>query len=172
MGLSLVNGIVSRHEGAITIRSDPGRGSSFTLRLPLGDPPAPEDTSDQSESAAVAPLRVLLVDDDPPVRRAVAHCLGMEGHEVESLSDPREALARATAVPFDLLITDSAMPGMRGEELAAEIKQTNPELPAILITGYRDALLRTGRPPQSIDVIVGKPVMLAELRQAIADVAG
>jgi len=112
--------------------------------------------------------RILVVDDEPFVCDAVRMMLKFDGHEVEIAKDGQEALAKFELGKFDLVITDFAMPNMKGDELAAAIKARAPNQPVILITAYTEMLQSTKNPLKGIDFVISKPFLLEDLRRAIA----
>ena len=114
----------------------------------------------------VAKLRILVVDDEPSVGNTIKMLLQFDGHEVEATHNSRDALAMFEPDRFDLIITDYAMPGMNGNQLAAAIKADAPDQPVIMITGHAGTL----PPSPSVDFIIGKPFRLEHLREAIAKV--
>ena len=113
-----------------------------------------------------AKLRILVVDDEPSVGNTVKMLLQLDGHEVEAAYNSLDALAMFEPGRFDLVITDFAMPGMNGHQLAAAIKAGAPEQPTVMITGHAGTLF----PSPDVDFVVGKPFMLEHLREAIAKV--
>ena len=114
----------------------------------------------------VAKLRILVVDDEPSVGNTIKMLLQFDGHDVEATHNGRDALAMFEPDRFDLIITDYAMPGMNGNQLAAAIKADAPDQPVIMITGHAGTL----SPSPSVDFIIGKPFRLEHLREAIAKV--
>ncbi len=110
--------------------------------------------------------RVLVVDDDANVRRAFRRLLEADGHLVTEAASGREALDALAKGQFDLVITDCAMPGMTGNELAVWIKQLAPRLPILMIT---TAGTDPGHPETLADRTLAKPVLLEDLQQAIQD---
>jgi CheY-like chemotaxis protein len=113
-----------------------------------------------------AKLRILVVDDEPSVGNTVKMLLQLDGHEVEAAYNSLDALAMFEPGRFDLVITDFAMPGMNGHQLAAAIKAGAPEQPIVMVTGHAGTLL----PSPDVDFVVGKPFQLEHLREAIAKV--
>lgn len=95
--------------------------------------------------------------------------LSVDGHTVLTASDGREALAHFEESQFDLVITDLDMPNMTGDQLAAAIKDRAPQMPVVMITAHADMLPVPGRKPPGVDVLLGKPFFLQDLRNAIAD---
>jgi CheY-like chemotaxis protein len=114
--------------------------------------------------------RILVVDDEAFVCDAVKMMLAFDGHLVEVANSAKEALAKLTEAKFDVVITDFAMPVMKGDELAMVIKQRNAKQPVILITAYAEMLQSTGNPLTGVDFVISKPFLLENLREAIAKV--
>jgi CheY-like chemotaxis protein len=120
---------------------------------------------------APAQLRILVVDDEPFVCDAVKMMLAFDGHAVETANSGAQALAILEEGKFDLVITDFAMPLMKGDELAAAIKARNPKQPVIMITAYAEMLQSSGNPLPGVDFMISKPFLLENLREALAKVA-
>jgi CheY-like chemotaxis protein len=97
--------------------------------------------------------------------------LAFDGHSVETASSGKDALAMFDKSKFDLVITDFAMPLMKGDELAMEIKARNPGQPIVMITAYAEMLLASGTPIPGVDLIISKPFLLENLREAISRVS-
>lgn len=112
--------------------------------------------------------RVLVVDDEPLVCAAICMLLKIDGYEVETSSDGFQALAKLAGVGFDLVLVDYEMPGMKGDQLAATIKQHLPRQPVVMLTAHGEMLRASGRPLTGIDLIVDKPFRLETLRAGIA----
>ena len=111
-----------------------------------------------------------MVDDEPAVGDAIKMMLKFDGHEVQTASGSKEALSLLEQGKFDLIITDYSMPGMKGDELAAVIKQRLPHQPIIMISAYAEMLKSSGNPLAGVDFMLSKPFFMAELREAIARV--
>ena len=111
--------------------------------------------------------RILVVDDEALVCESIRMLLAYDGHRVETACSAEEALARFASGEFDLVFTDFSMPGMKGDELAAAIKQRAPGKPVILLTAFPPAY----RVP-AIDLVITKPFYLSTLREAIDTVMG
>lgn len=141
LGLSMVHGFTAQSGGALRIRSQPGKGTTVTVCLPRAKESA--KTADAETSLAqpkeAKSLRVLLVDDDILVSMGAADMLLDLGHSVTEARSGLHALKLLeTDSRFDVVVTDYAMPGMNGFELAQRIKERNPTLPIILATGYAE----------------------------------
>lgn len=167
LGLSMVHGIVERHRGKLEIESTPGKGTTFTIRLPLAE-------SESAPVAAAAPaaksksiLNVLIVDDELPVLEVLSRYLRCDGHSVATAESGREALEKFRHNFFDLVVLDRAMPDMSGDQTARFIKQSNQDTPVIMLTGFGNLVEVAGAHPQDVDVVLSKPVSLDALRQTI-----
>ena len=114
--------------------------------------------------------RILVVDDEPLVCDAVKMMLNFDGHVVKTASSGKEALVAFDKEQFDLVITDFEMPAMKGDELAAAIKARAPKQPVVMITAYAEMLQASGNPLRGVDLIISKPFLLENLREAIAKV--
>lgn len=178
LGLATVHAIVASLEGRLTIDTAPGRGTVVGISLPLAvdqdavDRPPPDAVAD--EAAAIAPAsrgRILIVDDEPLVLRLCTTVLTREGYEVTAVADPREAavLVERSASSFDLLLTDKAMPGFSGIELASIARTANPDLPVVLATGYLDDAARLEAESSGITKVIAKPYRTAELTRVIRE---
>lgn len=167
LGLSMVFGIVKRHNGTLNITSAPGHGTTFHLRFP---------TEEHASNAAFAEtpaldrrLRVLVVDDDPAPREIVSKYLAADGHEVITASNGAEAMVKIMQEPFDLLLTDHAMAGMNGLQLTAALQKMGSGQPVILMTASSEvaSVLEENR---GVSAVLRKPIPKNRLRQALYDV--
>jgi CheY-like chemotaxis protein len=145
LGLSMVHGLAAQSGGAMHIVSRVGAGTTVELWLPVaedapGEAPVPEEPAGAAASAAAArPCHVMVVDDDPLIAVGTAEMLEDLGHTVIVVSSAARALdALRAGAQVDLVITDHAMPGMTGIELARQIRETWPGLSVLLATGYAD----------------------------------
>jgi CheY-like chemotaxis protein len=114
--------------------------------------------------------RILVVDDEPFVCEAVKMMLAFDGHSVKTTNSAKDALTILDSEKFDLVITDFAMPAMKGDEFAAVVKARFPQQPVIMITAYAEMLQSSGKPLPGVDYLIGKPFLLENLRAAIAKV--
>ncbi len=142
LGLSMVYGLAAQSGGVARIASRPGAGTTVELCLPVaGTGDAEPEGAPSSDGARSTPLlRILLVDDDDMVRTATANMLEQLGHHVLAASSGALALEMMREErDVDLVITDHAMPGMTGMELAQRVHEIKATVPIILATGFADA---------------------------------
>jgi CheY-like chemotaxis protein len=119
-------------------------------------------------SSPATPKRILVVDDEPFVCDAVKMMLEFDGHQVDTASSARAALEAFAPDKYDLVITDYAMPQMKGDELALRLRERAPGQPIVLITAYAEMLKASQSPLTAIDGVVSKPFLLEDLRATIA----
>jgi len=164
MGLAVVHGLVEKHGGAITVKSEPGKGTDFEIFLPVVAGEA-ATLLDYSQPLPGGWERILLVDDDPAVAAAVAPALSRLGYRLTTKTDSLDALAAFRADPsrFDLVITDQAMPGINGSAMAEEMLRLRPELPVILCTGFSGKIDEETVKNLGIAALVAKPFGMEEI---------
>ncbi|WKA30661.1 PAS domain S-box protein [Bradyrhizobium roseum] len=170
LGLSMVHGFTAQSGGTMRIKSQPGKGTSVTIWLPQakeGSRVAEVDIP-LAQPKEARSLRVLLVDDDILVSMGAADMLLDLGHSVTEAQSGLQALKLLESdAPFDVVVTDYAMPGMNGFELAQRIKARNPKLPIILATGYAEL-----PPERSIEFVhLSKPYTSKDLAAALEKAA-
>lgn len=165
LGLSMVFGIVQRHGGTIDIRSELGVGTTFIVSLPLQGAPAGPESVAKNGARVPRSLSVLVVDDEQQVRDFISAALEADGHRVEMANDGAAGLRCFRDGRFDMVVTDKAMPGMSGDQMASAMKLMKPGTPVILLTGFGQFLDKDELP--GIDVLLSKPVGVEQLREAL-----
>jgi signal transduction histidine kinase/HAMP domain-containing protein len=168
LGLSTAFGIVQQANGRIEVSSEPGEGTTFTLRFPgCGGAPVDEPLGPAALGIAGDGATILLVEDEDGVRRVANRLLSRSGFRVVEAPNADEALLRFADTPVDLVLTDVVMPGMSGPELVARLQRIRPGLPVVFMSGYSD---RQGI-WQDGTVVLSKPftgeTMLAKLDEAL-----
>jgi signal transduction histidine kinase/ActR/RegA family two-component response regulator len=145
LGLAMARGFARQSGGGFKIESAPNRGTTVTLWFPKASDVegATEPAMANSAVASAIPAHVLIVDDDAMVRQVLVGQLEEQGYCVSQASNALEALAKIeNGAAVDLLISDFAMPGMNGLTLIKQARRRQPDLPALLLTGYADASVR------------------------------
>ena len=169
LGLSQLYGFAKQSGGTARIQSAAGEGTTVTIYLPRTDAEplrraAPAMTEQKREQ-----LKVLLVDDDDAVREVCAAMLEDIGCEVTATASGTEAIDVLANASFGLLLTDVAMPGMSGVELAGEVRNRWPDMPILFASGYAD--LQVFGEQLSEEIVLKKPYRLAELAARLESVA-
>jgi CheY-like chemotaxis protein len=168
LGLAMVHGVAAQSGGTLRILSTLRQGTTVEIwlpRAPTASAAAKPAGSKPPPRAIHAGTRVLVIDDDREVRDFVAECLRTAGCSVTAVASGAEGLACLDRHPFDAVVTDFAMPGMTGLEVAAAARTKHPDLPIAVITGYADArMLDTSGLP-----VLYKPFSPDELTDCVSD---
>lgn len=169
MGLTVVHGIVTGSNGAITVESTPGKGTTFSIYFPVL-----EEHASRPEKPAIINLpggdeHILLVDDEEEIVTMAKKLLIYLGYQVTTFTDSEEALEAYCAAPqdFDLLITDLIMPRLTGYELSRRALEIRPDLPVMLCTGYKSKISEEEMRKIGIRSILYKPLTLQQLGNTV-----
>ena len=137
LGLSMVHGVVHQSGGQVDVESTPGRGTTFRIWLPANEGAVPSAAPRPEATAARGSGTVLIVEDEPAVRRLARMSLEQAGYRVIEAADGPSALAAAEAQPeIDLLVTDVVMPGLTGPVLFERLRAVRPQLKVLYMSGY------------------------------------
>ena len=177
LGLASVYGIVTQSEGEIEVKSEPGRGATFTVLLPERDVAAPAPAPALHAEPGAGCETVLLVEDEDVVRALVRRVLEQRGYRVLESRNGNEAIgiAETHEGEIHLLLTDVVMPGMRGHEVADHVAASRPEIRVVYMSGYADEAL-LGRAADGRSQFLEKPfsndALARKVREALeADAA-
>jgi PAS domain S-box-containing protein len=169
LGLAVVHGVIKNHGGAITVSSEPGEGTAFSVYLPVSDCQASPVVQNSVPVPRGNGQHILFVDDEEVLVSVGKSMLEHLGYKVTTRTDSGEALAAFKARPedFDLMITDQIMPQMDGADLARALLQIRPTMPVILTTGYSTAMSLEKAKAIGIEELLLKPNTIQTLGDAI-----
>jgi CheY-like chemotaxis protein len=174
--LATVFGIVERLGGSVSVQSAPGQGTTFRLEFAATESVGVrQEAPGVTTGVAVAPvrrLRILAVDDEPALTKAVMRLLRPIGHAVTMASSGEEALEKLTAEPFDVVLSDVGMgAGMNGWELAERVRRGWPQVRFALATGWGAAIDPVEARDKGVIAVLSKPYSAAELVEVLAAAA-
>jgi PAS domain S-box-containing protein len=169
LGLAVVHGIVRSYDGAISVQSQPGKGSVFSIYFHRLDGAAAAAGVELPVQAVGGRERILLVEDEETQRTSLARGLEHLGYKITAAADGRVALSKFRKDPkaFDLVVTDQIMPRMSGLELASELAKIRPDIPVILCTGFSEKVDDGTVGRHGIRELVMKPFTITEITRAI-----
>ncbi len=170
LGLSTAHGIVTQSGGCLTVRSELGLGTTISVCLPRVDSRAGTTAPQPPLAAGSRGAEViLLVEDDPSVRLTTRRLLERAGYAVLAASDGNEALAihESHASGIDLLVSDMIMPGMSGRELVSLIRERNPDMAVLLMSGYTEQAARHPSLAEARCLFIDKPFTSQELTEKV-----
>ena len=170
LGLSVSYSIIERHEGSISVTTEPGKGSVFAIDLPAAEVESglPDVLIDNN---ATPTLNILVVDDEPAVRETLAEMLEAGSHRVLLAEGGQDALQKLRSNSVDLVFTDLAMPEMDGWETAREIRKRWPEIKIVLVTGYGPTTIPPVGEEDLVDGIIGKPFAFAQVAAILSSLS-
>jgi CheY-like chemotaxis protein len=174
LGLAVVNGIVRRYHGLITVESTPGSGTTFRIFWPALPPATTPSIAASGAGAAATAVpgrgrHILVVDDEPDIVKVIADGLRRMGYTVTTTTDPREALAIFTAQPaaIDAVLSDLSMPHLSGAALGRRMLDLRPDIPIVLFTGYSAELSPDESRAAGFRAVLNKPMSLAVLAESL-----
>jgi PAS domain S-box-containing protein len=169
LGLSVVHGIVTSHDGAITVCSEPSKGTSFHLYFPASEQPVEQTQTPLQDTQLAHGEHVLYVDDEEALVFLGTRNLERLGYKVSGFTDAESALREFHLKPgaFDVVITDVSMPRLSGFEFARQLRAVRPEIPIVVTSGYVRAEDQAKAAHLGIRDIVSKPCTLADLTRAL-----
>ena len=168
LGLASVHEIVQQMKGAIDVQSEPGKGTRLRIFLPRALPPESERGALRAlERERPAAARILVVEDEPLLRGLVARSLESRGHQVVTARHGAEALELAGREPPDLVVTDVILPGVHGGQLVMRLRELQPRLRVLLVSGYEPERVvgATGEDDQTL--FLQKPFTIAQLAAGV-----
>jgi CheY-like chemotaxis protein len=176
LGLASVYGMIQRHTGQLEIDSTLGKGTAMRMIFPAAVE-AGVVSEHRAPRVITRRLRVLIVDDDPVLIRSLQDSLESEGHQVTSASGGQAGIDAFRAVhgtdrAFAVVITDLGMARVDGRKVATAIRETSPQTPIIMLTGWGQRLIAEDDVPESVDRVLAKPPRMQQLRAVLAELVG
>jgi signal transduction histidine kinase len=170
LGLSLAHGIVADLGGGIDVESRVGAGSTFTVYVPWQSCVAAPQKVDEPIAGGSGET-ILLVDDETALVRLGEEMMAELGYEPVGFASGRAALESFRAAPdrFDAVISDEAMPGMTGSELAVELRKIRPDIPIVLMSGYVTPQLAARAREAGVVEVLAKPLVSREIARSLAN---
>ena len=171
MGLSVVHGIVKKYDGEITVESEVGRGTAFSIFFPVTENKA-ETPVHESEAKPEGVEHILFVDDEPAIAEMGGKMLRRLGYRVTARTSSTDALElfERRKKEFDLVVTDMTMPDMAGDRLARELMKIREDIPIILCTGYSDRISSEEAERIGIRAFAYKPIATVDLAKTVRKV--
>jgi CheY-like chemotaxis protein len=170
LGMSISYGIISRHKGTIAVKSAEGKGTTFTIKLPVVAKPLDKRELIKCVPVQTRRARILVVEDEDEVRQLLSDILASEGHEVVAAANGSEGIEVFKQNTFDLVFSDLGMPDMSGWEVAGEIKSINSTVPVILVTGWNVEITNSENRTDSVDKIIQKPFEVKQVLRTVQEV--
>ena len=171
MGLAIVHGIVKNYNGSISVESEPGKGTVFSILLPkiTGQP---EIKTEPTMDFPTGTETILFVDDEESIMKLGPLMLEPLGYKVDATMSPANALKRFSSNPdnYDLVITDMTMPEMTGVALAEELLRIRPDIPIIICTGHSPLIDEKKAKTIGIAAFVMKPLTIQKIAKIIRQV--
>ncbi|MFA5903689.1 MAG: response regulator [Desulfobacula sp.] len=171
IGLALVKGIVENYGGSISVASEPGKGSIFTIHLPvLSELGVQQPYGDRDSPTGTE--RILYVDDELTIVKIADRILKGLGYSVTTRTSSIEALDlfKSNPADFDLIVSDMTMPKMTGDQLARELIAIRPDIPIIICTGYSEKINKEKTKIIGVKEFLMKPVVQSEMAQTVRKV--
>ncbi|MFL5828977.1 MAG: response regulator, partial [Solirubrobacteraceae bacterium] len=169
LGLATVYGIVSEIGGGLSVQSEKGQGTTFTVYFPVAAVASDDQHKPTVRSDAGGNETILVVEDEPAVLRLVKRILTKNGYVVLDAGSAEGAMALAAQHQFDLLLTDSVMPIMSGGQLSERIEQIRPGRPVLFMSGYSGTLLAHQAALNDTTALIQKPFTEQALLDKIRD---
>lgn len=167
LGLTIVNGIVSKHQGSITVDSEPGKGTCIWLKFPVS-----RKAQEEEEKIMVIdfqPANILVIEDEKNMREIILEMLSEQGHSVTLAVDGKQGIEFFKKGTYDLVLTNLSMPEMSGWEVVREIKSANPYVKVALMTGCGAQTKEEETKAKGVDFLISKPFKKNQLLFTVSE---
>ncbi len=169
LGLSAVYGIAKEYKGEIKVASEPGKGATFQIYLPLMAASVFPESNPKPSVLKTGTERILLVDDEVAIANLLQQMLERLGYTAFKRTSSEDALEAFKATPnaYDLVVTDMAMPNMTGDQLAVKLKAVRPDIPIVICTGFSERIDENKAKTLGIKGFLMKPILMSELSETV-----
>jgi PAS domain S-box-containing protein len=169
LGMSISYNIIDRHRGTILLESEEGRGTCFTIQLPVCEKDIKVEGAVMPAEGSGKKARILIIEDEEEIRQLLHDIVVSQGHEAEVAPDGHRGLELLRNGEFDLVCTDLGMPGMSGWQVAEEIKHMGKKIPVAVITGWSVHLNEPGMREKGVNFIIQKPFQINQILQLVRE---
>jgi CheY-like chemotaxis protein len=163
LGLSMSYGIIKRFGGEIDVESSIGKGTTFTISLPIGVRGEEEAIPPSLITKEGSKAKILVIDDEESVRSVLSRVLSQVNHQVTVAENGEEGIRLFKEKEFDIVLTDLGMPGMSGWEVCRAIKKMSPRTPVGMITGWGMEVGQDKMKEYELDFLISKPFNLSQI---------
>ncbi|MGM0418561.1 MAG: protein kinase domain-containing protein [Thermodesulfobacteriota bacterium] len=172
LGLAMVQGIIQNHSGYLTFSSEPNKGTTFNIYIPLIPETSKQKDITLPDQKKKGFEKILFVDDEETLVSVITDLLKDLGYKIEGFCNPAEALNNFNKDPhsFDLIISDMTMPVMTGDKLVSEIYKKRPDIPVIICTGFAESVTEKKIKKLGIKKTMIKPFNITELNNEIREI--
>ncbi len=169
LGLAMVYGVVKQHQGAINVYSEPGKGTTFRIYLPLAERLEKDEVAEEAMPDCGGDETILIAEDEPLVRQVAVRILEKAGYTTFAATDGEEAveLFRKHADEIDLVLSDVIMPRLNGHAALQQIRQVRPDIPAVFCTGCDPDAAEVSFLSEDGSALVEKPFKVSTLLAAV-----
>ncbi|MDP3024633.1 MAG: PAS domain S-box protein [candidate division Zixibacteria bacterium] len=168
LGMSLAYGIVIRHNGEISIESQEGKGTTFSVKLPIKKI-VDKKGGKQEKPEEGATENILIIDDEPAIRELLCDILQSRGYKAVAVDDSFKGVELFEKEKFDIVFTDLSMPEMSGWEVTDRLKSLNPEVVIVMVTGWGTQVDSRKLKAHSVDLLMAKPFEVKKLFEILND---
>ena len=168
LGLSVSYGIIRRHGGTLQARSNPEKGTTFIISLPVSLKAFEENEAERAPRAGRT-ARILVIEDEKRIRDNLQETLSLAGHSVTLAENAKRGIALFRDGTYDLVFTDLSMPEISGWELARIIKEKAPRIPVVLVTGWGVKIDRERLKDRGIDMVISKPFQVNRVLNLVVE---
>jgi CheY-like chemotaxis protein/anti-sigma regulatory factor (Ser/Thr protein kinase) len=169
LGMSISYSIIDHHKGTILVESEEGRGTIFTIQLPIDEKASKVERAPVPAEERTTRARILIIEDEEEIRQLLRDIVASQGHEVEIAADGNQGLELLRNGDFDLVCTDLGMPGISGWQVAEEIKHMGKKVPVAVITGWSVQLNESGMREKGVNFIIQKPFQIHQILKLVQE---